>query len=289
MTGIVAAKAPVCVLFRRGPSKQVLQLLWHLKDDRIEAGQWLKHRVYDDRSGLSPDGKHLIYFAGHHGPDAVTGGTYVAISRPPYFTAQMLFPVGHTWSGYCGFLDDRRYWLDTAGAGEVSGGPYGRVKGLARVPVPKPMPSDWREVARRSEDDHRYATTWKITYEAEVTRGWTVVRHVTHSLSQLGPNGETTWMRHVLKGPEGEGPGGEVPVNIGWAAIWRGEVLFAEAGRVLRMRPGAAAREVADLNAMTFRTRPAPYPGLALGRNGKLRDGESRDWASRDWHPLDPS
>lgn len=277
VTGIVAARAPVCVLFRRGPSKQVLQLLWHLKNDRIEVGQWLKHRVYDDRSGVSPDGKHLIYFAGHHGPDAVTGGTYVAISKPPFFTAQILFPVGHTWSGYCGFVDDRRYWLDTTGPGEVKGGPYGQIKGLQRVPVPvsspgTASPGGWREVAREVSDDHRWARTWRISLEAEVARGWVLCRALTHSVTERGPNGEISWMRHSLRGPEGE-----VPLNTGWADVWRGEVLFADAGRVLRMQPGAPAREVADLNPMTFRTKPAPYPGLSRRGNVKLRD----------WHPLD--
>jgi hypothetical protein len=57
ITGIVARGAPLAVLFRRGPSKQVLQLLWNLETDEITPGQWLKARVYDERADLSPDGR----------------------------------------------------------------------------------------------------------------------------------------------------------------------------------------------------------------------------------------
>ncbi len=60
---ILARDGRSAVVFRRGPSRQVLVLRWWLGDDRIEPGQWLKGRIYERRCDLSPDGDLLIYFA----------------------------------------------------------------------------------------------------------------------------------------------------------------------------------------------------------------------------------
>jgi hypothetical protein len=43
---ISARKAPVAVVFRRGPSKQVLLLKWNLATDKLQLGQWFKGRIY---------------------------------------------------------------------------------------------------------------------------------------------------------------------------------------------------------------------------------------------------
>jgi hypothetical protein len=94
--GILARESPRAVLFRRGPSKQVLVLTWDTETDKIEEGQWLKGRIYEHRCDLSPDGEFLIYFAGNQKPPH---GTWTAISRPPYLTALALWPKGDTWGG----------------------------------------------------------------------------------------------------------------------------------------------------------------------------------------------
>src|SRR6187401_1906577 len=91
-----ARDADVGVGFQRGPSKQVLLLRWNLKDDSFEGGQWLKARIYERRSDLSPSGERLVYFAAsYRGPHQ----TWTAVSRPPYFTALALWPKGDAWGG----------------------------------------------------------------------------------------------------------------------------------------------------------------------------------------------
>lgn len=60
---ILAREAPKAVVFRRGPTGQVCTLGWDLTSDAFTMGQWLKGRIYEYRSDLSPDGEHLIYFA----------------------------------------------------------------------------------------------------------------------------------------------------------------------------------------------------------------------------------
>ena len=81
---LLARKAPIAVVFRRGPSKQVLLLTWNTETDELRQGQWFKGRIYERRCDLSPSGEKLIYFAAkHRGPH----GTWTAVSRPPYLTA----------------------------------------------------------------------------------------------------------------------------------------------------------------------------------------------------------
>lgn len=46
---ILARKAPIAVIFRRGPSKRVLLVLWHTDNDQFHEGQWLKGRIYERR------------------------------------------------------------------------------------------------------------------------------------------------------------------------------------------------------------------------------------------------
>jgi hypothetical protein len=69
---VVARKAPVAVVFRRGPARQVELLRWDVETDTVEAGQWLKGRVHECRADLSPDGSLLVYFESRPAPDAAT-------------------------------------------------------------------------------------------------------------------------------------------------------------------------------------------------------------------------
>lgn len=60
---ILAREAPKAVVFRRGPSGRVCTVGWDLETDTFTMGQWLKGRIYEYRSDLSPDGSLMIYFA----------------------------------------------------------------------------------------------------------------------------------------------------------------------------------------------------------------------------------
>lgn len=94
--GLIARDGRSATLFRRGPSRQVRILRWWLDDDRLEAGQWLKGRIYERRCDLSPDGNLLVYFAAKW---ATPLETWTAISRTPYLTALALWPMGGAWGG----------------------------------------------------------------------------------------------------------------------------------------------------------------------------------------------
>jgi hypothetical protein len=110
---LLAREAPVGVIFRRGPTEWTQMILWDTKNDVYTPGQWMKARIFERLSGLSPDGQLLIYAVSKSGnassnpnylrkSDYGTGWT--AVSRPPYFTALALWP--HTIEG--GFFVDNR-------------------------------------------------------------------------------------------------------------------------------------------------------------------------------------
>lgn len=93
---LLARQSRVAVVFRRGPSKQVLLVRWERDRDRFYLGQWFKGRVYECRCDLSPDGEQLVYFAANF---KAPSRSWTAVSRPPYFTALALWPKGDCWGG----------------------------------------------------------------------------------------------------------------------------------------------------------------------------------------------
>jgi hypothetical protein len=113
---LLARKAPVGVIFRRGPSKWVQLIRWNTKTDEFETGQWFHGRVYVGRSDLSPDGSLLIYFANKINSKTLVDTAYTyawtAISHPPYFTALALWPKGDCWHGGGLFEDQYDVFLN---------------------------------------------------------------------------------------------------------------------------------------------------------------------------------
>jgi hypothetical protein len=107
---LLARQAPVGLIVRRGPSTWVQLSLWHTDTDEIEYGQWFHGRLPEDRCDLSPDGSLFIYFASKYGRSPLD--TWTAISRPPYFTALALWPLGDSWSGGGLFVDEKTLLLN---------------------------------------------------------------------------------------------------------------------------------------------------------------------------------
>jgi hypothetical protein len=112
---ILAQKAPLAVVFRRGPSKSVLLMKWNTSNDKIEFGQWFRGRIYERRCDLSPEGDLLLYFAANYRRPFYS---WSAISRPPFLTALALWPKGDGWGGGGHFLSKNRIALNHR-AGEM--------------------------------------------------------------------------------------------------------------------------------------------------------------------------
>lgn len=101
---------------RRGPTDWWHLTLWNTRQDRFTGGQWFRGHVYPRKCDLSPDGQLFSYFAGKYGGRARDHGyddTWAAVSRPPYFTALALWPVGDTYGGQTMFMDDGTFRVGT--------------------------------------------------------------------------------------------------------------------------------------------------------------------------------
>ena len=113
---LLARQAHVGVVIRHGPSRWWRLTLWDTRRDRFTAGQWFHGSLYPRKCDLSPDGQLFSYFAGKHHRSARERGydsTWVAVSRPPYFTALALWPVGDTYGGHTMFMDDTTFHTGT--------------------------------------------------------------------------------------------------------------------------------------------------------------------------------
>jgi hypothetical protein len=109
----LAPEAPLGVVLRRGPSAWTRLSLWHTDSDTFEHGQWIRGRVYERRCDLSSDGSLFIAFIRTNNarlrPDH-KADTWIAISRPPYFSALALWWIGGTYCAGGLFSDRRSIW-----------------------------------------------------------------------------------------------------------------------------------------------------------------------------------
>ena len=111
---LLASEAPIGVVLRRGPTKLVRIVIWNRANDKFKPGQWFKGRIFGERSDISPDGRHMIYFAmgGVAWAIPATRGTWTAISKLPSLKAEALWGQGDTWGGGGMFTSNKSFWLD---------------------------------------------------------------------------------------------------------------------------------------------------------------------------------
>jgi hypothetical protein len=277
---LLARKEPVGLVFRRGPSKQVLLVRWDRRDDTFEAGQWLKGRIYEERCDLSPRGDHLFYFAASWRPPFQT---WTAVSRPPYLTALALWPKGDAWGGGGLFKNQRELLLNHAAnqrkladgfsipqtfeigalprAGSGEDGPIASVRlqreGWSLVQTARAVTRSKKGLSYKFEPPEIWA---KPCPNARVRR---VLRMCTDGIYERG--GPWYVRRFELQG----GPHDPL-VDLGRAdwGDWdaSGDLLLARDGKIHRVprasvavpNPWTKARVLIDLSPLTFEPRQAP-------------------------------
>lgn len=116
---LLARDAFTAVVIRRGPTRHTALVGWDRKTDQFKIGQWLYGRIYERRCDLSPDGKHLIYFAMNGRWDSYVKGSWTAISKAPYLRALSLFAKGDCWNGGGLFQSLSQYWINDGCGHEV--------------------------------------------------------------------------------------------------------------------------------------------------------------------------
>jgi hypothetical protein len=278
---IVARKAPVAVVFRRGPSRQVELLTWNLTNDEVTPGQWLKGRIYERRCDLSPDGDLLLYFAAKY----ETGQrTWTAISKPPFFTALALWPKGDAWGGGGLFDTARRIRLNHK-PDEMKLAPDFRLgNSMEVVPI-----GDW---AGHGEDDpihgvrlEREGWLWSGEESRSLEHGQHSQRWITFeppiryrkAVGRATGDIELEMSIEAIHERQGAwyvityqlAAGRDVVLDLGrldWADIApQGDLLIAGDGRLSRLAPddegrwrSEATRTVVDLSSHRFESRVAP-------------------------------
>jgi hypothetical protein len=265
---LLASKARIGLVIRRGPSKRVATIGWDRERDRFELGQWMKGRIYERRCDLSPDGRHLLYFAmnGHWRSEA--RGAWTAISRAPYVKALALFPKGDCWHGGGLFTSARTYWLNDGYGHQV----LRDTKEVRRDAAPPPGPSYGGECPnvyyRRLQRDGWWlkglgkesAERRTIdVFERPLLHGWTL-RKLAHA--EVGaPEGKGCyWDEHALVAPDGAA----TPMHDWeWADLDDRRLVWASRGQLFAARlekSGPKGEKVLfDFRPMTFTEIVAPY------------------------------
>ncbi|MGJ5819525.1 hypothetical protein [Paludibaculum fermentans] len=234
---LLAAQAPVGIVFRRGPSRTVRVIHWDRTQDVFTPGATFRGRIYTDRSDISPDGRHMIYFAMGGAAWAIAGAgyTWTAISEAPSVTALSLWGPGDTWGGGGYFLSNDSYWLESDGNTSLirDNAPLRRETNIKNRTFPSALDRDgWI---------NRSPTRWDTLYEKELIHDWL-----------LRAAGEPR--RYEL---EQRGRAPQPCPNWEWAGWDRNRLVWAESG-CLR----AASLEPEGLSITStlidFSTTPAP-------------------------------
>lgn len=261
---LLASRAPVGVVLRRGPSNAVCPVLWERDTDTFRLGQWLRGRIYERRADLSPDGRHLIYFARNGRWSSETKGSWTAVSRAPWLKAIALYGKGDCWQGGGLFTSNTRYWLNGGcchfvlkESREVRvdtqfAPPMGYGGECPGVYYPRLQRDGWI-LRMRVEPD-------VTVFEKALPGGWTL-RKFAHAEVGAPPGKGCYWDEHELECPRR----GVLRVFPEWEwAEWdRKTLVWAAGGCLWRAALGAEgpqeARLLHDFNPMRFEAREAPY------------------------------
>jgi hypothetical protein len=265
---LLASDAPVGLVIRRGPSKCVATLLWDRRRDEFRLGQWLKGRIYERRSDLSPDGRYAIYFAMNGKWTSESKGSWIAISRAPYLKAVSFFPKGDCWYGGGLWTGPNTYWLNDGNvqltsrdAKEVRRDrtfqPAGNYGGeCPGVYYHRLQRDGWTLVARRK------VGKWKDhdIFEKNIGKGWTL-RKIAHAQIGAPAGNGCYWDEHELVGP-GDDQILRRP-TWQWAELDGKRLVWAAGGKLFaaKITTAGPADEVKlyDFNDMTFEAVEAPY------------------------------
>ncbi|RUL87003.1 hypothetical protein [Tautonia sociabilis] len=265
---LLARRAPVGVVIRRGPSKRVCTILWDRRRDEFRLGQWLKGRIYERRSDLSPDGSHLIYFAMNGRWDSEAKGSWTAISRAPYLKAVALFPKGDCWHGGGLFTGMDTYWLnDGFGHSVLRDAVEVRRDAKYRpdqhfggeclgVYYPRLLRDGWKLVQREN------VAKWKDRdiFEKPAGSGW-VLRKIAHAELGAQQGKGCYWDEHELVHLE-TGRCIRCP-DWEWADLDGERLVWAAGGKLMAATLAGGGMvgeaELYDFGAMAFEPIEAPY------------------------------
>jgi len=273
---ILAREADTAVVFRRGPSKKTAVVGWDLKTDMVKVGQWFCGSFYPYRCDLSPDGKHLLYFAAKYKratkDETAETASWTAVSRTPYLKALDLWFNGLAsgWNGGGHFIDNRSVALN-----RVAHASYPPREGVGRFKEVSPTKSCIRDFGwGRCGGECPQAYLPRLirdgwTLLGEDAEGWMLERSLRKGLVLrkrflvgVGRGHAIYWEQHSVRNEKGD----VVADGANWDwADWdapRRRIVYAERGVLfaLYLKGGQlTTKRLADLNGMTFERLVAPY------------------------------
>ena len=256
---LLASESPVGVVLRRGPTKWVRVIMWDRTTDGFQPGPWFKGRILADRSDVSPDGRHLIYFAmgGMGWAIPATGGTWTAISVLPSLKAMSIWGQG----------DPRLPALLSISTCRLSAGPSpgaeeecscrAVLSGWKRMPICSSFEMIQSYDEKRMPPHRRHKS--RMERDGWVRKGDNAKGPV---LEKVIPEG---WILRKVGwycGYEIERPNASKLTFLAWEwAEWdRRRLVWAEGGRLLTAKVGNHqldfVRALYDFNPMTPPSRP---------------------------------
>ena len=265
---LLARQGDNAIVIRRGPSKVTCVLEWNRKNHTFEVSQWIKGRIYERRSDISPSGNHWIYFAMNGKWDSETKGAWTSISRAPWLKAISLYAKGDCWNGGGLFLDDKSFWLnDDHGheslftSSEVQKNslyhPLEYYGGECLNVYYNRLQRDGWLMVERTKKDKWNAKTF---FEKSLSKEW-VLHKICHE--QVGsPKGKGCyWDEHELI--NGQGDVLSKP-HWEWAEWVDNSIVYADSGCLYKICIDSAStlsesKLLHDFNNYKFENRQAPY------------------------------
>jgi len=262
---LIARDSPQALVIRRGPAKRTCILGWDRSRNTFTVGQWLKGRIYERRSDISPDGKHWIYFAMNGKWSSETEGCWTAIARTPYLKALDLAGQNSTYGGGGLFIDNQTIW------GSV-GDPNQQASGLFRQGEPDftvrhygtGCPSAYYPRLERDGWKMRNTTVGEkkypgVLFEKDLPGNWMMIK-ICHAESPSEGKG-CYWDEHLLIHPQGEI---ETFPNWEWAEWVDESICYVERGCLYQIKlsqnnPLSEPVCLHDFHPYQFEAMPAPY------------------------------
>ena len=101
---LIPQKNHNAMIICRRSSKKVGVFQWDMLTNKISVSQWMKGRIYEYFSDVSPDGKHFLYSMNKK------GWGYTVISKAPWIKAISMWENVGGWGGGI-FISNKQYML----------------------------------------------------------------------------------------------------------------------------------------------------------------------------------
>ncbi len=266
---LVARSSKQAIVIRKGPSKYTCVVGWNRGQNTFQVSQWLKGRIYERRSDISPSGSHWIYFATKAKWGTESINTWTAIARSPWLKAVSMYSKGDAWHGGGLFLKNKTYWLNEGGilheemhlSSEIKRNknyqPKEQYGGeCLHVYYNRLQRDGWilKENFRKEKWDKG------TIFEKELAYKW-ILRKVCHAQVNSPEGKSCYWDEHLLLSKRGEKT---LCSDWEWAEWVDNTIYYAEKGSLYSLliensKQVSSPKLLHDFNSYKFENKKAPY------------------------------